>query len=68
MRAVEAGFGKLGLSRTTILIISAENNPHTIMTAFRFQCEGYLLKPINEKTLSEHIMELQNKIDGKKNS
>ena len=51
IRAIEQGFGKCGGAGTKILMTTSLNTPDTILTAFRSQCEGYLVKPIDRARL-----------------
>lgn len=58
IRAIEQGFGRLGGAGTKILMTTALNAPETIVTAFRSQCEGYLVKPIDRARLTAQLSKL----------
>lgn len=47
-----------GISRANwvkIIIITALGDPKNLMTAFRYQCDGYLVKPIDQRKLVEEM-------------
>ena len=58
IRAIEQGFGRVGGAGTKILMTTALNAPENIMTAFRSQCEGYLVKPIDRVKLTTQLSKL----------
>lgn len=58
IRAIEQGFGRVGGAGTKILMTTALNAPESIMTAFRSQCEGYLVKPIDRVKLTAQLSKL----------
>ena len=47
-----------GLDSTTIVMTTALKDCDNVMTAFRNQCEGYLCKPITNKSLMDKLQEL----------
>ena len=51
IRAIEQAFGRIGGAGVKILMTTSINGPETIMSAFRSQCEGYLVKPIEQAKL-----------------
>lgn len=51
IRAIEQGFGLIGGSGVKILMTTGLNAPESILAAFRSQCEGYLVKPIERAKL-----------------
>ena len=51
IRAIEQGFGLIGGSGVKILMTTGLNAPESILAAFRSQCEGYLVKPIDRAKL-----------------
>lgn len=58
IRAIEQGFGRVGGDGTRILMTTALDAPDNIMTAFRSQCEGYLVKPIDRTKLTTQLTKL----------
>ena len=58
IRAIEQGFGRVGGAGARILMTTALNAPDTIMTAFRSQCEGYLVKPIDRAKIAAQLGKL----------
>ena len=58
IRAIEQGFGRVGGAGARILMTTALNAPDTVMAAFRSQCEGYLVKPIDRVKLAAQLGKL----------
>ena len=58
IRAIEYGFGRLGGAGAKILMTTGLDAPEAIMTAFRSQCEGYLVKPIERARLHAQLTQL----------
>lgn len=58
MRAIERGFDRIGSSGTKILMTTSMDTPESILSAFRNQCEGYLVKPITRKRLNDQLISL----------
>ncbi len=58
IRAIEQGFGRLGGAGTKILMATGLNAPDDILGAFRNQCEGYLIKPIERGRLVAQLTSL----------
>ncbi|HEX3133769.1 MAG TPA: response regulator [Planctomycetota bacterium] len=58
IRAIEQGFGRFAGDGTKILMTTALNAPESILTAFRSQCEGYLVKPIDRSRLTAQLASL----------
>ena len=58
IRAIEQGFGRVGGAGSRILMTTSLNTPETIMTAFRSQCEGYLVKPLDRTKLASQLAKL----------
>jgi len=48
-----------GLTATRIVMTTALKNPDNILTAFKNQCEGYLVKPIEFDKVQELLRELK---------
>ncbi len=53
IRAVEYGFGRHGGAGIKIVMTTSIDARDSIMQAFRAQCEGYLIKPVNWQGLTE---------------
>jgi two-component system chemotaxis response regulator CheY len=58
IRAIEQAFGRVGGAGTRILMTTALNAPDHILAAFRSQCEGYLVKPIDRERLAAQFASL----------
>lgn len=58
IRAIESGFGRIGGAGAKILMTTGLDAPEAIMTAFRSQCEGYLVKPIERARLHAQLNQL----------
>jgi two-component system chemotaxis response regulator CheY len=58
LRAIEAGCGRTGRAGATILMASVQDNPKSILSAFRGQCEGYLIKPLDPAQLIAQLTSL----------
>lgn len=58
IRAIEQGFGRVGGAGTQIMMTTALNAPESIFSAFRSQCEGYLVKPIDRVKLTDQLSKL----------
>lgn len=58
IRAIEQGFGLIGGSGVKIPMTTGLNEPESILAAFRSQCEGYLVKPIDRAKLIAQLTSL----------
>ena len=58
LRAIEAGFGRSGSSGATILMASVQGSAKSILAAFRGQCEGYLIKPLDQTQMAAQLASL----------
>lgn len=58
LRAIEAGFGRGGLDGSTVLMTTTRDDNKAIAEAFRGQCEGYVIKPIDRETLLTLLVKL----------
>jgi len=58
IRAIEQGFGRVGGAGAKILMTTALDSPENILSAFRSQCEGYLVKPIDRVKLTAQLSAL----------
>lgn len=58
IRAIEQGFGRVGGAGTKILMTTGLDAPESILAAFRSQCEGYLVKPIERAKLTAQLTSL----------
>lgn len=55
LRAIEKGFGKDCWNSSKVLMTTGVNSRENVMNAFRHQCEGYLVKPIERAELTKHL-------------
>jgi len=55
IRAIEDLEGVHGNEGAKVIMISSLSDKKTIMQAFKSQCEGYLVKPIDGEKLSEQL-------------
>ena len=58
IRAIEYGFDRIGGAGAKILMTTGLDAPEAIMNAFRSQCEGYLVKPIDRARLHAQLSKL----------
>jgi len=57
-RSIEAGFGIMGSAGARILMVTTTSDPKSITAAFRSQCEGYIVKPIDEDQIKKQLGQL----------
>ena len=50
--------GIQGLDRVRVIMTTGSSDPKDVRTAFRSECDAYLLKPIEKAKLMEHLKEL----------
>lgn len=55
IRTWEEKQGILGLDGVKVIMITALNDRHNILEAFRSQCEGYIVKPITKDKVLEQL-------------
>lgn len=55
IREWEEEHGILGLDSVKVIMITALNDRHNILEAFRSQCEGYIVKPITKDKVVEQL-------------
>lgn len=55
LRAIEKGFGKDCWNACKVLMTTGVQSREHVMHAFRNQCEGYLVKPIERAELTKHL-------------
>jgi two-component system chemotaxis response regulator CheY len=55
LRAIEKGFGKDCWNSSKVLMTTGMQSRENVITAFRHQCEGYLVKPIERMELTKHL-------------
>lgn len=55
IRRIEGRMGIVGPHWAKIIMVFAVNEPKSIMQAFNSQCEAYLIKPIEEAKLLNHL-------------
>lgn len=58
IRALEETQGIQGLDRTKVIMTTGSADPKDVRTAFRSECDAYLLKPIEKPKLMEHLKDL----------
>lgn len=58
IRAYEINNNIFGLDSVKIIMITAMKDDSNIMDAFRTQCEGYIVKPVEKEKLLNSIQEL----------
>ena len=58
IRRIEEKKGIVGPHWVKIIMVTAVNEPRSIMQAFSSQCEAYLLKPIEREKLLVHLRNL----------
>jgi two-component system chemotaxis response regulator CheY len=58
IRAFEEGSGVQGLDRAKVIMTSASSERGDIRSAFRVECDAYLIKPIDKGKLIQQMREL----------
>ena len=58
MRQIEASHGVEGLDRTKIVMTTAYDDAENIVSAFREQCDAYLVKPIGTEKFDQMLKSL----------
>lgn len=58
IRRMEADEGIEGLDGAKVIMTTALDDSKNVLRAFRSQCEGYLVKPIDQKRLAEKLESL----------
>ena len=58
IRSMEESLGIQGLDRTKVIMTSASSDPKDIRSAFRSECDAYLVKPIQKADLLKHLKDL----------
>ena len=58
IRTMEELKGIQGLDRTKVIMTTASTDPKDVRSAFRSECDAYLVKPIQKPKLMEHLKEL----------
>lgn len=59
IRDLESGYSIPHAKRARIIMTTAMNDGKNIMAAFKEQCDGYLIKPINRSKLENFIAEIE---------
>jgi two-component system chemotaxis response regulator CheY len=59
IRTAETNIGIEGLDRVKVVMITALGDYHNIGKAFKNQCEGYIVKPIEKDKLIEVLKDLE---------
>ena len=55
IRELESAAGIIPTKGTKIIMTTSVNDGKSIMTAFKEQCDGYMIKPIDRKKLLQHL-------------
>ena len=58
IRGKEEMLGIQGLDRARVIMTTGSSDPKDVRTAFRSECDAYLLQPIEKAKLMEHLKEL----------
>ena len=58
IRSIEESFGIKGLDRAKVIMTSASSDRGDIRSAFRVECDAYLIKPIDRIKLFNQMQEL----------
>ena len=58
VRELEEAAGVLGLDGVKVVMTSALDDSQNVIEAFRSQCEGYLVKPVEKKALLDQLCKL----------
>ena len=58
IRSIEESIGLQGLDRTKVIMTSASSDRGDIRSAFRMECDAYLIKPIDREKLVAQMREL----------
>ena len=58
IRSQEENLGIQGLDRVRVIMTTGSSDPKDVRTAFRSECDAYLVKPIQKPKLMEHLKEL----------
>ena len=59
IRSIEEAIGLKGLDRTKVIMVSASSDRSDIRSAFRLECDAYLIKPIDRDKLFQQMQELE---------
>ena len=58
IRSIEEAVGIKGLDRAKVIMTSASSDRSDIRSAFRVECDAYLIKPIDKDKLFQQMQEL----------
>jgi two-component system chemotaxis response regulator CheY len=58
IRAAESEAGISGLDRSKVIMTTALSDASSVMTAFRGECDGYLVKPISKDAILKLFKQL----------
>lgn len=59
LRAIEHAHGRLGSKGARVIMTTALRDPANVMEAFREQCDGYLVKPIDRAKLFGYLSQFK---------
>jgi len=58
IRNLEADYGVVHSDRARVIMTTSLGDGKSIMTAFKEQCDGYLVKPIDRTELLKHLKDI----------
>ncbi len=58
IRQLEEEYGLSGLDGVKIIMTTAMDDANTILSAFKSQCDGYIVKPISRQIIADKLKEL----------
>ena len=58
IREIEDKAGIRGLDRSKIVMITAQDDNRNIIDSFNDECDGYIIKPFNKKSLIDKLVAL----------
>ncbi len=58
IREIEEKNGIHGLDRVKIIMITALSNKENVISAFKGECEAYIVKPVSKENLSKQLLSL----------
>jgi two-component system chemotaxis response regulator CheY len=58
IRKAEAAMGLTSGKGAKVLMVTADGNMDSVMKAYKFECDGYLQKPLNKEKLMKALSDL----------
>ncbi len=59
IRQIESDYGIEGLQCVKIIMTTAKDDKETIINSFKYQCDGYVVKPISKEIIKNKLVELK---------